>query len=89
MNPLAIALLLAIKHGVFILWSHLRLRGHLVLPALQLDGGGEAVLLEGAVDGRDDGVDEAEAFALAALLGRGETPGDFPAKGGGGGGSGS
>ena len=80
MYPLSITtkLLLAIKHCIFILWSHLRLRRHLVLPPLQLRRGAQVVLFECIVDCCYHVVDETEAFALTALLGNGETPGDFP-----------
>ena len=78
MDPLAIPLLLAVEHGVFVLGPHLRLRRHLLFPPLQFRRGAHVVPLEGVVDGRDYVVDETEAFALTALLGNGETPGDFP-----------
>lgn len=78
MNPLPIPLLLPIKHGIFVLRSHLRLRWHLLFPPLQLGCRLHVVLLEGIVDGRYNIVDETEAFALTALLGGGETPGYFP-----------
>lgn len=78
MNTLAIPPLLAIKHGVFILWPHLRLRRHLLFPPLQFGCRPHVVLLEGIVDSRYYIVDETEAFALTALLGDGKTPGYFP-----------
>ena len=81
MNPLSIMSLLAIKHCIFILRPHLRLRRHLLFPPLQLRRRCHVVLLERIVDRCDYIVDETEAFALAALLGDGETPGDFPARG--------
>ena len=80
-NPLAITLLLAIKHGIFILRSHLRLRWHLLFPPLQLRRRLHIVLLEGIVDSRDYIVDKAKAFPLTALLGGGEAPGYLPMRG--------
>ena len=74
--------LLAIKHCIFILRSHLRLRRHLLFPPLQLCCRSQIVFLERIVDCCYYIVDETEAFALAALLGDGETPGSFPVKGG-------
>lgn len=71
MNPLAIPPLLAIKHCVFILRPHLRLRRHLLLPPLQFRRRPHVVLLEGVVYRRYDVVDETEPFALTPLLGRG------------------
>ena len=73
--------LLAIKHCIFILRPHLRLRRHLLFPSVQLRRRGHVVLLERIVDRRDYIVDVSEAFALAPLLGDGETPGDFPVGG--------
>ena len=81
MDPLPIPLLLAIKHCIFILRSHLRLRRHLLFPPLQLGCGLHVLLLEGTVDGGYYIVDKTETFALTALLGVGETPGDFPVRG--------
>lgn len=81
MDPLPIPLLLPIKHRILVLRPHLRLRRHLLLPPLQLHRRLHMLLLERAVDGRDHVVDETEAFALTALLGGGEAPGDFPAVG--------
>lgn len=81
MNPLPIPLLLAIKHRIFILRSHLRLRWHLLFPPLQLCCGLHIFLLEGIVDSRYYIVDKAKAFPLPALLRGGETPGYFPMRG--------
>ena len=80
MNPLPIMPLFAIKHCIFILWPHLRLRRHLLFPPLQLRCRSHVILLERIVDGCYYIVDETEAFALAALLGDGKTPGYFPVK---------
>jgi len=84
MYPLPIPLHLPIKHSILILGPHLGLSGHFLLPALQRGRAGHVVFLEGGVHGRDDAVDHAEAFALAALLVGGEAPGDFPVGRGGG-----
>lgn len=78
MNSLTIPLLLPIKHRIFILGSHLRLRRHLLFPPLQLRCRLHVLLLEGIVNGCYDIVDKTKAFALAALLRVGETPGYFP-----------
>ena len=82
MNPFPIPLLFAIKYGIFILRSHLRLCGHLLFPPLQLGCRLHAMLLEGIVDCRYNIVDQAKAFALTALLGGRETPGYLPVTGG-------
>ena len=81
MDPLPIMPLLAIKHCIFILRPHLRLRQHLLFPPLQLRCRSHVVFLERIVDRCDYIVDETEAFALAALLGDRQTPGYFPVKG--------
>ena len=81
MNSLPITPLFAIKHCIFILWSHLRLCRHLLFPPLQLRRRLHIVFPERIVDRCYYVVDETEAFALAALLGDGETPGYFPVKG--------
>lgn len=80
MNPLPIPLLLPIKHRILVLRPHLPLRQHLLLPPLQLHRRLHLLLLERAVNGRDHVVDETEAFALAALLRGGESPGYFPVR---------
>lgn len=80
MNRLSIPLLLAIKNGIFVLRSHLRLRRHLLFPPLQLGCRFHVLLLEGIVDSCYYIVDKAEAFALTALLGVGKTPGYFPVR---------
>lgn len=54
------------------------------MPALE-SLGAEPLLGQCVGDGRDEGVDGAEAFALARFLGGGEAPGDFPVRCGGGG----
>lgn len=80
MNPLPIPLLLPIKNGIFILRPHLLLPRHLRLPPLDLFQ--RAPLFpQGGIDGGDDGVDGAEAFALAGFLRRGEPEGEFPVEG--------
>ena len=81
MNSLPIMPLFAIKHCIFILWPHLRLRRHLLFPPLQLRYRSHVVLLERIVDRCYYIVDKTEAFALAALLRDGKTPGYFPVKG--------
>jgi len=79
MNPLPIPLNLTIKNRIFIPRPHLPQLRHLRLPPLdRLDRGREPLLGERVVDRGDDGVDGGETFALAGLLGAGETPGDFP-----------
>ena len=78
MNPLPVMPLFPIKHCVFILGPHLRLRRHLLFPPLQPRCRSHVVLLERIVDRCYHVVDETEAFALAALLGDGKTPGSFP-----------
>lgn len=80
MDSLPIPLLLPIKHRIFILRSHLRLRRHLLLPPLQLGCRLHVLLLEGIVDGLNYVVHKTKAFALTALLGGGETPGYFPVR---------
>lgn len=78
MYPLAIPLDLAIKHGIFILWQHLLLRGHLDFPALNLLHA-LAQAAQRRVERADYRVDVAEALALPVLLVAGQAPGDFPA----------
>ena len=80
MNALSITLLFPIKHSIFILRSHLRLRWHLLFPSLQIDRRLQVILLEGVVDGSYYLVDQPKAFALTAFLGSGEAPGYFPVK---------
>lgn len=82
MNALPIALFLPIKHRIFILRPHLRLRWHLLFPPLQLHCRFHLLLLEGIVNGCYDIVNETKAFALTAFLGGGEAPGYFPVRGG-------
>ena len=82
MNALSITLLFPIKHSIFILRSHLRLRWHLLFPSLQISRRLHVILLEGVIDGSYDLVDEPKAFALTAFLGSGEAPGYFPVNGG-------
>ena len=81
MDPFPIMPLFAIKHCIFILRSHLRLCRHLLFPPLQPRCGSHVVLLERIVNRCYYIVDKTEAFALAALLGDGKTPGYFPVKG--------
>ena len=81
MNALPIPLLLPIKHGIFILRPHLRLRRHFLFPPLQLRRGLHVVSLERIVNSFDHIVNETQTFALTALLGGGKTPGYFPARG--------
>ena len=76
MNPLAIALDLAIEYSIFIPRPHFLLDRHLALPALQRFGA-EALLGQRVGDGRYKGVDGPEPFPLTRFLGVGETPGDF------------
>lgn len=78
MHPLPISLLLPIKHRILILWPHLPLRRHLLLPPFEIPRRIHICPLERCVDGCDHVIDEAEAFALATLLGGGEAPGYFP-----------
>lgn len=80
MNAFPIPLLLPIKHCIFILRSHLRLRWHLLFPPLQLRCRLHVVFLEGVVNSGDYIVNKTKAFALAALLGGGKTPGYFPVR---------
>ena len=80
MDPLPIMPLLAIKHCIFILRPHFLFRRHLLLPPLQLRCRFHVVLLERIVDRCYYVIDQTEAFALAALLGDGETPGSFPVR---------
>jgi hypothetical protein len=75
--PLPIPLHLAIKHAVLVLGQHLLLSRHLHLPPLHLLHA-LAQSSERVIEGRDDGVDVAQAFALAVLLVPGEAPWDFP-----------
>ena len=81
MYPLSITLLLPIKHRILIPRYHLPLTRHLLLPSLDCFCV-HALLCERIVDGCDDGIDGAKAFALAGFLRGGEAPGDFPARGG-------
>lgn len=78
-NALAVALGLAIKHGIFIPWQHFRLGRHLSLPSLE---GLESLSLlgESSVDGRYNVVDSSETKSVAALLELGQPPGDLPKK---------
>ena len=77
MQSLAISLLLLIKDAVLVARHHLRLGRHLGAPSLQAPDH-HAAPPQRSTDGGDDGVDEAETLALAALLWHGETPGAFP-----------
>ena len=77
MYALAIPLLLAVEHGVLVLRQHLGLGGHGLLPDVEgLEG--LALLLEGAVQGIDDGVDGPELPPLPRLLEPRESPRYFP-----------
>jgi len=67
MNPLPIPLHLAIENRILILRPHLPLDRHLSVPPLERLGR-EALLGQGVGDGGDEGVDGAEAFALARFL---------------------
>ena len=76
-NSLSILFLLAIENGVFVLWQHLLLGWHLLLPALNwLDL--NALLGQCLVDNRNNGVDSTKALTLAGLLVAGESPWDLP-----------
>ena len=78
-NGLSVLLFLAVEDGVFVLWQHLLLGWHLVLPALnRLDL--DTLLGERLINDRDDGVDGAKALALAGLLVLGEPPWDLPVR---------
>ncbi len=77
MYPLPIPLLLPIENGVLIPRHHLLLARHLRLPTHDAFRR-EALTLQRGGEGGDDGVDEAQAFALASLLGGGQFPRDFP-----------
>lgn len=78
-DSLSVLLLLAIKDGVFVLWQHLLLGWHLVLPALNwLDG--DTALGECLINDRDNSVDSTKALALTGLLVLGEPPWDLPVR---------
>lgn len=78
-NSLSVLLLLAVEDGVFVLWQHLLLGWHLVLPALNwLDG--DTTLSECLINDRDNSVDGTKALALAGLLVLGEPPWDLPVR---------
>lgn len=78
MDPLPIPLLLPVKNRILIPRSHLVLARHFLLPPLDTLRR-LAQFPQRAVHGRDDGVHEPQAFALARFLGGGQAPGDFPA----------
>ena len=71
--------LFPVKNGVFILWQHLLLPRHLLVPTLNCLGRHSTVLLECRIHGIHDFVDKLESFALSCFLRCGESPGDFPA----------
>ena len=76
-NSLSVLLLLAVEDGVFILWQHLLLSWHLLLPALNwLDS--DTLLGKRLVNNRNDGIDSTKTLALAGLLVLGESPWDLP-----------
>lgn len=77
MHPLPIPLLLPIKHRILIPRLHLRLRRHLILPPLHALRH-QSLARESGIERRNDGVDGAQAFALARFLWGGEAEGDFP-----------
>lgn len=78
-NSLPVLLLLAVEDGVFVLWQHLLLGWHLVLPALNwLDG--DTLLGQCLINDRNDGIDGTKALALAGLLVLGEPPWDLPVR---------
>ena len=69
MYSFAICLLLAIEHGVLVLWSHFGFRRHLRPPSPQRGNAfWPSVSHESGFDNVDDRVGHPEALALAALL---------------------
>lgn len=78
MNSLPVLPLLAIKHGIFILWLHLLLARHLRLPALNLVDGRHSVSQQGGLDGINNVIDAAKTAAMAELLGVRESPWTLP-----------
>ena len=77
-NAFPVFLLLAIEDRIFIFRQHLLFPRHFLVPSLQVLRR-HPFPAEGAIEGRDDVVDKAKAFALPALLHGGESPRYFPA----------
>lgn len=77
-NALTILLLLAIKHRILVSRPHLRLSRHVRLPTFERAWNHRSLFCQCRIDGSDDSIDGAKAFALACLLRGGHAPGDFP-----------